>query len=211
MRRETEDFASIDVAVTFFAAVLMLFALIQFDFTDRPPEDPKASIGQTVESVTAIAHAWQTVPLRSGVAILVDERLIVLDMSQVSIGVANQSEASAGSDGWTTWSSSGMAATPPNAFLLEIYTALSEPPAAWIKHDIDLGTEFDCPDTLRPSMVVFAKAGEAALSPALAFSSRCGTDARFEFLDAETDPVRIATPLRIGLSPTAYRRERMFR
>lgn len=211
MRREEDDFASIDIAVTFFAAVLMLFALIQFNFTDHAPKEPKASVGQTYQSAETIVPAWQTVPLRSGVALLRDDRLTILDMAQLSLGVADLDEASQGSSGWTLWSRAGMAATPPNAFLLEIYTAFSSPPEAWVAHDLTLTGDVPCPDDLRPSLVVFVLADAAALSPALAFSERCGTDLRFEYLDSETDPNRIATPIRIGLSPAAYSRERMFR
>jgi hypothetical protein len=211
MRRETEDFASIDVAVTFFAAVLMLFALIQFNFTDNPPEERKASVGQSVETLTAIAPAWQTVATRSGVAIHEGDHLHILDMSQISIGVADRGKESQGSDGWTTWSQAGMAATPPNAFLLEIYTALASPPPTWIRHGFALGGDADCPNDLRPSLIVFVIADDVDLSPVLAFSDRCGIDVRFEFLRLGTDVDRIAIPLRIGLSPSAYRKERIFR
>ncbi len=211
MRRELEDFASIDVAVTFFAAMLMLFALIQFNFTDNPLEEPRASVGQSIETRTAIAPAWQTVATRSGVAIHDGERLHILDMSQVSAGVADRSAASQGSEGWTTWSQAGASAGPPNAFILEIYMALSSPPAAWIKHSFALGEEAACPEGLRPSLVVFIPADDAELAPLLDLADRCGVDVRLEFLRPDTDMERIATPLRVGLSPAAYRRERMFR
>lgn len=211
MKLETDDFASIDVAVTFFAAVLMLFALIQFNFTDNPPEEPRASVGQSIETVTAIAPAWQTVSTRSGAAIHGGDRLHILDMSKISAGVADRGVGSQGSEGWTTWSQAGMTATPPNAFLLEIYTALSSPPSAWIKHSLTLDGGTDCPDGLRPSLIVFIPANDADLSPLLDLSERCGIDARLEFLAAGTDAEMIATPLRVGLSSAAYRRERMFR
>jgi hypothetical protein len=211
MKRETDDFASIDMAVAFFSAVLILFVFIQFNFTDRPPQEPVASVGQTVPSVTAIAPSWQTVPRRSGVAILDRERLVVLDMSQVSFGVADRGASSQGAAGWMTWSKSGLASTPPNAFLLEIYTALSTPPAAWVKDEVVLDGDAPCLPDLRPSLIVFATATDTALSPALVFAERCGIDARFEFLDSETDADTITTPLRVGLSPAAYRRERIFR
>ena len=80
-----ENMASIDLAVTFFACVAMLFVFVSFVFSVEPPLRDRPSVGQSAMTVEAVPSDWTVIVRRSTHALLRAGTLTVISSEAASL------------------------------------------------------------------------------------------------------------------------------
>lgn len=206
-----DDIALIDLAVAFFAAVVVIFAFVEFNVSDVPESKPQASIGQEESWMAAQPATWQPVNQRGGFGYYDGEALVILDMVGLGAGVVDPLESYVDPVNGLTWFPGS--AEAPNAFRVAVRFHPETHPVAWRRGEIlDPGVQIEgeCLDFPAALLTVFVPNEVVDLAPLAGLATRCQLRMRYEFITAprsEDRPVSFA----IDLEPSDFQRERMFR
>jgi hypothetical protein len=202
---EDDDTAAIDVAVSFFCAVLVLFVFIAFNI-DRDPQSPVLETkSQDVLTVPAQVPAWSAINQRGSFAIWEEETLLVLDMSSIGVGMRKITDQYQGPDGYFNYSRG--AENSPASFRIDVGLFVQQAPETWIR--LRVGVDDDCPQDIRPLVTVFLSSLEPDVSRLISLAERCEFRVRYETLAPLADEGWGSFSLQLGQA--AYGAERIFR
>lgn len=200
-----DETAAIDLGVAFFCAVLVLFVFVAFNLDDDPRPDVPQTLGQREQTRPLAPPAWSPVAERGSLAVFHAGRLTVLDLAEISAGLADPTRAYSGDDGFTL---AQMRAEPsPAAFALRLSMAVPAIPAPWRRETRDPGPETPCPETARPLVTVLAPPEAGDLAQLEAYARRCGHRLRIEPVPERGGMLQIP----LGLSSADFAAEGMFR
>lgn len=210
MSDRADETASIDMAMAFFSAVLVLFVFVKFNTVPDPREPVKVSTGQTVPTVTSWPATWQTINRRGGFGLYVGKELVVFDMSAIGEGLVDKLKSAPvpGQSGL----SPGFAGSAPESFDLLWGFVPATPPEAWQDLVIPATQLQDgaCPDGMPSALNVFVWAELDDLTPLMRFAERCGLGLRFELFDPKRG-LEKRSDRAVALQPRSYQGERVFR
>jgi hypothetical protein len=200
--------ASVDLAVGFFCAVLVLFVFVVFNRDDDPRPDVPVTLAQTELTREIYPGTWSAVNARTSFAVFASETLTILDLPALVAGLADPLQGYSADDGFALFSP--LAEDAPYAFALRLSLTVSPVPEAWSREVVVAFTsDAPCPMSLQPIVTVLTPKDTPDLSPMIAFLRQCGHRARIEVLDNVSD-AGLAS-LQIGLSAGHYNADRMFR
>ena len=202
-----ESMAPIDLALTFFLSVLVLFVFVEFHLASTPQEPPPASLGQETPTLEATPPTWRPVNERGGFAVFSDGRLTRLNMQGLGAVVVDPLLNPPADQGGLSWT--GGQAGIPNSFVARVRLSPTQTPETWRAGPALDPATAACPAGWPRLLTVFAPLNEADLGPLVDFAGRCGWRLRFEIVKPAGSSERLS--FAIGLSPQAYSRERMFR
>lgn len=206
---EENDTAAIDLAVAFFSAVLTVFVFVQFVLSDRPENEPRASIGQQHETIAAVTPTWHPIAERGSFAVLRGTTLTVLNLSALSAGIMDSRDGYFADNGGQSFRA--LEESAPNSFSLTIRFIPSDIPEPWRREVVELANEAaTCPETVQRVLTVFVGPETENLSPLITHSKACEIYPRFVYTSGKKTDDQLVSQ-RIGLSPSAYARERIFR
>lgn len=207
MMETGDDTAAIDLAITFFCAVLVLFVFVEFNVDNDPRPEVPVTLGQSETTRELTPPAWSAVNERGSFAVLTETDLAVLDLPALAAGVLDPAAAFQGPEGTTLFNTGPGAA--PNDFSLTFGFAPDDLPAPWTRERLTLAADAACPETARALVTVLVPAATPDLEPLGAYARRCGFRLRLETL---------APPMpdgfvwrRLALSAEHYTAESMFR
>lgn len=86
---EENSIASVDVGVALFAAVLAIFAMIEFVAPTVEPQPELPTIGLVEETLSAIPSSWAAVQPRTVMTLVHEEELTVLDMGHIAAAASD--------------------------------------------------------------------------------------------------------------------------
>ena len=220
---DQQETSSIDVAVTYFASVLVLFAFVTLAFLPTQPVIPKPSIGQVQPAADAVPASWHAVSERTSYALLAHNRLWVLELTHFKDSFLSPLN-------WIQTPTHSERASPntnepsPRSFILSLITSGADLPEVWVRASVTLEgkTEFQ-PETCAPFepsaenpdepplfSVLIDLRPETRLDRFLELADVCNIRYRFAVLPL---PDNAGSPLEftIGLSNASYYLETIFR
>lgn len=206
-----ESVTSIDLAVTFFACVIMLFVFIKFTFLSGPSHPLRPTIGQTVKVVEAIPPSWSAVVRRSAHSILRGGVLDIFSSEAVAGAIDGSLPLTPKDRPSVTVFLKGRGIpdpAPPNAFVIGLSLDPGVLPNGWRRAAIVPGPEALCPLPEEYLLTVWIDDASGSLGPTIDWAARCGLNLRYEHL-RHTDSGRHA--MDIGLTPDAFSRATIFR
>lgn len=122
----SDEIAAIDLAVAFFCTVLVLFVFVAFNIDRDPKTDPFRTTSQDELTIPAPIPAWSAINQRGSFAIWLDDRLLVLDLVEITKGMRIITEQYQGPDGYMSYLRGGEAS--PASFRVDIGLNLQKPP-----------------------------------------------------------------------------------
>lgn len=210
MSERADETASIDLAMAFFSAVLVLFVFVKFNTIPDPRDPVEVSTGQEVPTLTAQPATWQTINRRGGFGLYVGQELTVFDMAAVGEGIVDKLKSAPvpGQSGLSL----GFTGTSPESFDLLWGFVPATPPEAWKDFVVPAADLQDgaCPDGVPQALNVFVWGQLDDLIPLTRFSERCGLSLRFELFDPKRG-LEKRSDRAVALQPLSYKRERVFR
>lgn len=170
---DTEDqTASIDVAVTFFACIVAVFAFVTFTLAPSLPPQTDESLGQVRASVTVSPPIWSPVTERTSFLFFDGTYLVKLQFDEIWRESVLQFDQASDESGYFSFRyGTGMS---PNEFIMTSGfnpDVLAEP---WRGPRIDFtAIEKPCLPDLRPTLTVWVSREAEHLSPLITWAKRC--------------------------------------
>lgn len=202
-----DDTPAIDLAFSFFGAVLMLFVFVKFNFADAPSEDVPLTIGQKTATVEVVPAGWSPVNERGGIAVLSKDGLAILDLEAIGRGMLDPRSAYSAADAYQIFSA--VAEPAPNAFSLTLTFIPDALPAPWVGETVAITGDDACPSTRRTLLTVFLPRDTGSLLPLTEFAGRCGFRLRLEPLAPAREDGTVTRVIALGAQ--YFRAESMFR
>lgn len=206
-----ENMASIDLAVTFFACVAMLFVFVSFVFAVEPPLRDRPSVGQSAATVEAVPSDWTAVVRRSTHAVLHAGTLAVISSEAAAGAIDGSAPVAAADQSSVSVIMRGRGIpepAPPNAFVLAMSLDPGSLPQGWLRASVVPGPEAPCVPGKGSLLTVWIDAASGSLAPLLSWAERCEVELRYEHL-RPTDTGRHS--FGIGLVPAAFNLKTIFR
>ncbi|MEL6958743.1 MAG: hypothetical protein AAGL89_07320 [Pseudomonadota bacterium] len=202
---DVQDTASIDLAIAFFCAVLVLFVFVAFNLDRDPESPPLQTLSQTEITSPVFVASYSPINTRTSFLLMTATGLFHLDLPQIGRGLRDSSSQYNADDGYMLYTRG--TGPSPAEFLLTLNISVEDPPADWVAAEIDVSGE--CLSSLNLLLTVFHVEEALDPSPLLAWAEGCGQRVRFE-------PITISPDGRIGiltvaLNPGAYAADRIFR
>lgn len=202
---DVQDTASIDLAIAFFCAVLVLFVFVAFNLDRDAEAPPLQTLSQTEITAPVFVASYSPINTRTSFLLMTGTGLFHLDLPQIGLGMRDVGSQYNADDGYMLYTrGSGLS---PAEFLLTLYISVEAPPAEWIAAEIDVTGE--CLNSLNPLLTVFHVEEAQDPSPLLVWAEACGQRVRFEPITVSPDG-RFGV-LTVALNPGAYAADRIFR
>ncbi len=209
---------SVDVSVTFFASVLVLFVFVTFALNPIAPRIERVSTGQTVETATAIPPSWSPIPERTSYAFIDGRELQVLNLDHFSDAMVSP-EKLVSSDAHFENITILSDQNAPEAFSIIVGTIGGKLPMQWVRACIPAVRSEDasCPidektrTAFRQNLlsVLVMQSEKVDLPELVAFLDACGFRYRLIPLYAVSATGRVNIP--ISLQPSSFHFETIFR
>lgn len=201
----SDETAAIDLAVAFFCTVLVLFVFVAFNLDRDPKTEPFRTASQEQITMPAPIPAWSAINQRGSFAVWSDDRLIVLDLAEITHGMRVITDQYQGPDGYMSYLRGREAS--PASFRADFGLTVQSPPEPWVKEILTQNGA--CPDTIRPFVTVLVPEGASELGAIVDLSERCGFRVRFENFKVGSDGV--SGTFGLALSARSFGGERIFR
>ena len=219
----TDDTPSIDLAVTFFACVLVMFVFVTFLAAPRPEPETTPTTGQKTRAADSLPSSWDAVRERTSFALLSAQTLTLLEgrhFAQSFLSPSNWVQSAGHLE-----SAVARAGEPsPNAFRLVLTTTGSDLPPGWVRHAVRLddagARSAESCAAMRsaqpPGMsdahltVLLDVRRDVSLEPFLQFARLCAIRYRLVMLPKPKEAGG-ALVINLGLDRTQYSLETLFR
>lgn len=201
----SDETAAIDLAVAFFCAVLVLFVFVAFNLDRDPKTEPFRTASQEEITIPAPVPAWTAINQRGSFALWSDDRMIILDLPEISKGMRVITDQYQGADGYMSYLRGSESS--PASFRVDFGLTVLSPPEPWVKAVVT--QEGACPETIRSFVTLFIPEGADRLNPIFDLSERCGFRVRFETL--KIDSAGLSGTFALALSAGSFGGERIFR
>lgn len=180
MSDESTQTSSIDLSITFFCTILILFVFIEFNFSRTPDEVPDFSIGQKETQVTVIPPTWTTLRSRNSFAVLDQDKLSILELGSLAVGIIDETKALSTKQEYQMLTLGKVPA--PNTFSLTFSFDPTALPLDWTRDRILLGPDAECMQQQLKRLTVFVSANTASVTPLLKYAAHCGYQLRLEVM-----------------------------
>lgn len=209
--------ASVDVGVALLAAVLAIFAMIEFAPPTPAPQHDLPTIGALEETVPAIPPGWAAVQPRTVLTLLYGTELTVLDMGHIAASASDLSLRLVDHPTANMRFNEGRRNGPVKTELTLTFDIRSVP-ASWVRWRRKLDPSASC-EELRlgllgsraggvVSLIVVA-AHETDVGAAMGLMSACGLQTRISLLPEPKAEGRVV--LTVGVSQGVFALEIMLR
>lgn len=201
-----DETASIDISMTFFAAILLIFVFVAFNLAPEM-SPPTATLGQNEETVEALPATWNPVAERGSFALLSGGVLNLLDMKEVARGIVDPTAAvSTEANHASFLAGEGPA---PNEFGLALSFTPGALPGAWVSDTLVPEDDTPCPVGLPSVLTVWVDHREPGLAQTLSWAASCQLRLRVEVLPPAAPSGRVSRA--ISLDADSFAMQRMFR